>query len=273
MTIYDIIWHFVCNKPIIRYILRPAFKVGLFYGELLMTNVLSLSNLSYSVSGVEILKTLNLEIPSNSYFAIAGVNGAGKSTLIKLILDLIRPTGSSDINIFGQQNQITGCRDRLAYLPEKFDVKKTVSGWQYLQFVTSIYKMTLDNRKACSLAEKLDFPVDRLKSKIGSYSKGMVQKLGLISCFILERDLLILDEPLNGLDPRARFHFKSLLQEEKQKGRTMLYSTHMLADAEEICDQFGILHQGELKFIGTPASCMQSFQADTLEQAYMRCIS
>lgn len=273
MTIYDIIWHFVCNKPIIRYILRPAFKVGLFYGELLMTNVLSLSNLSYSVSGVEILKTLNLEIPSNSYFAIAGVNGAGKSTLIKLILDLIRPTGSSDIKIFGQQNQITGCRDRLAYLPEKFDVKKTVSGWQYLQFVTSIYKMTLDNRKACSLAEKLDFPVDRLKSKIGSYSKGMVQKLGLISCFILERDLLILDEPLSGLDPRARFHFKSLLQEEKQKGQTMLYSTHMLADAEEICDQFGILHQGELKFIGTPASCMQSFQADTLEQAYMRCIS
>jgi len=238
-----------------------------------MKNAVSLANLSYSISGVDILRTLNFDIAVNSYFAIAGVNGAGKSTLIKLILDLMRPTGGSEIKIFGQQNRNTGCRERLAYLPEKFDVKKTVSGWQYLQFVTSIYKMVLDKNTACSLAEKLDFPVDRLKSKIGSYSKGMVQKLGLISCFILDRELLILDEPLSGLDPRARFHFKNLLLEEKQKGRTMLYSTHMLADAEEICDQFGILHQGEIKYIGTPAGCMQSYQTDTLEQAYMQCIS
>ena len=238
-----------------------------------MNNAISLSNLSYSVSGFDILKSLTLEIPAHSYFAIAGVNGAGKSTLIKLILDLIRPTSDTEIQIFGRQNRITGCRDQLAYLPEKFDVKKTVSGWQYLDFVASIYKMTLDKNKARSLAEKLDFPVDRLKSKIGGYSKGMVQKLGLISCFVLDRELLILDEPLSGLDPRARFHFKSLLLEEKQKGRTILYSTHMLADAEEICDQFGILHNGEMKFIGTPATCMQNFQADTLEQAYMQCIS
>ena len=238
-----------------------------------MNNAISLGNLSYSVSGFDILKSLTLEIPAHSYFAIAGVNGAGKSTLIKLILDLIRPTSDTEIQIFGRQNRITGCRDQLAYLPEKFDVKKTVSGWQYLDFVASIYKMTLDKNKARSLAEKLDFPVDRLKSKIGGYSKGMVQKLGLISCFVLDRELLILDEPLSGLDPRARFHFKSLLLEEKQKGRTILYSTHMLADAEEICDQFGILHNGEMKFIGTPATCMQNFQADTLEQAYMQCIS
>ena len=148
-----------------------------------------------------------------------------------------------------------------------------MSGWQYLQFVASIYKMRLDRNITRRLAEKLDFPKDRLNSKIGSYSKGMVQKLGLISCFILERDLLILDEPLSGLDPKARYHFKRLLQEEKQKGRTMLYSTHMLADAEEICDQFGILHDGEMKFIGTPAHCMEIYQSSSLEEAYMRCIS
>lgn len=238
-----------------------------------MPNALSLSNLSYSVSGLDILKTLNIEIPANSYYAIAGVNGAGKSTLIKLILDLIRADGNSEIKIFGLQNRDTGCRDQLAYLPEKFDVKRTVSGWQYLNFVSSIYKISLNKNSAIEFAEKLDFPSARLSSKIGSYSKGMVQKLGLISCFILDRKLLILDEPLSGLDPSARFHFKNLLLEEKLKGRTMLYSTHMLADAEEICDQFGILHQGEMKYIGTPADCMRSYQADTLEQAYMQCIS
>jgi len=238
-----------------------------------MNNALSLSGLSYSVSGTDILTALNLQIPEASYFAIAGVNGAGKSTLIKLILDLIRPSSVGELKIFGQPNRETGCRDQLAYLPEKFDVKRSVSGWQYLDFVASIYGISHDRKQTSELAERLDIEPGRLKSKIGSYSKGMVQKLGLVSCFMLDRKLLILDEPLSGLDPRARFHFKNLLREVKPKGMTILYSTHLLADAEENCDQFGILHQGEMKFIGTPDECRKSFQADSLEQAYMRCIS
>ncbi len=238
-----------------------------------MSQAISLSNLSYSISGNDILRTLNLEIPVQSYFAIAGINGAGKSTLIRLVLDLIRPSAGSEIKIFGQLNRVTGARNQLVYLPEKFDVKKGVSGWQYLDFVSSIYASSLDRKRARELAEKLDFPVDRLATKIGGYSKGMVQKLGLISCFMLDRNLLILDEPLSGLDPRARYHFKNLLLEERHKQQTILYSTHLLADAEEICDQFGILHEGEMKFIGTPAHCLQSFQAETLEQAYMNCIT
>jgi len=239
----------------------------------LMTNALSISDLSYSVSGVDILNALNLQIPEASYFAIAGVNGAGKSTLIKLILDLIRPSSVGELKIFGQPNRQTGCRDQLAYLPEKFDVKRSVSGWQYLDFVASIYGVSHDRKQTSELAARLDIEPKWLESKIGSYSKGMVQKLGLVSCFMLDRKLLILDEPLSGLDPRARYHFKQLLQAVKSQGMTILYSTHLLADAEENCDQFGILHQGEMKFIGTPDECMRSYQADSLEQAYMRCIS
>ena len=83
-----------------------------------MDSILSISNLSYSVSGIDILKALNLKITEQSYFAIAGVNGAGKSTLIKLILDLIRPGVGSEIKIFGRNNRITGCRDAIAYLPK-----------------------------------------------------------------------------------------------------------------------------------------------------------
>jgi len=238
-----------------------------------MVNVLSLSNLSYSISGMEILKSLSLEIPSNTYFAIAGVNGAGKSTLIKLILDLIRPSTVDELKIFGLKNRDKHCRDQLAYLPEKFDVKKTVDGWQYLNFVNSIYGHSPGKERICELAERLDLEPDRLKSRIGSYSKGMIQKLGLVSCFMLDRKLLILDEPLSGLDPKARYHFKELLQQLKPQGKTILYSTHQLADAEDICDQFGILHDGGMRYIGTPADCMRSFQADSMEQAYMRCIS
>ena len=226
-----------------------------------MLNALSLSNLSYSISGVDILKHLSLDVNASQYFAIAGVNGAGKSTLIKLILDLIRPSNDGTISIYGQSNQDRHCREKLIYLPEKFDVKQSVTGWQYLEFISSIYRCDLDRGVIADLAEKLDFPRQRLDSKIASYSKGMVQKLGLISCFMLDRELLILDEPLSGLDPRARYHFKKLLLEEKPKGRTILYSTHMLADAEEICDQFGILHDGEMKFLGHTAILYGDFRS------------
>ncbi len=237
-----------------------------------MVNALSISNLSYSVSNKQILKSLNLQIPEGSYFAIAGVNGAGKSTLIRLILDLIRPSQVGALEIFGQHNQGKSCRDQLAYLPEKFNVRNSTSGWQYLQFIASIYKMRLEKNVVCDLAEKLDFSTGQLGSRIGSYSKGMVQKLGLISCFILDRRLLVLDEPLSGLDPKARYYFKRLMQEEKSRGKTILYSTHMLADAEEISDQFGILHQGKMKFIGTPEECRSTYGGETLEQAYINCI-
>ena len=234
---------------------------------------LSFKNLSYQVSGRKILENLNLSVPAGSYFAIAGINGAGKSTMIKLALDLIRPDAGSQVSIFNRMNQDPRCRNLLAFLPEKFDTKKNVTAWQYLKFVASTYEIVLDKQRVQVLGEKLDFPAGRFESKVASYSKGMVQKLGLISCFMLDRDLLILDEPLSGLDPSARYHFKQLLRDEKAKGRTIFYSTHMLADAEEVCDQFGILHDGEMKFVGTPVECMERYQADTLELAYMNCIS
>ena len=234
---------------------------------------LSFTNLPYRVSGRTILENLNLSVPVGSYFAIVDINGAGKSTLIKLALDLIRPNQGSQISIFNNINREPRCRESLAFLPEKFDTKKDASARQYLQFVASTYDIPLDKKRVMLFAQKLDFAADRFESKVASYSKGMVQKLGLISCFMLDRDLLILDEPLSGLDPSARYNFKQLLRDEKPKNRTIFYSTHLLADAEDICDQFGILHNGEMKFVGTPGECMEKYQANTLELAYMNCIS
>ncbi len=238
-----------------------------------MKHALDVSNVSYSVSGLQILTRLDLAVDECRYYAIAGVNGAGKSTLIKLILDLIRPAPGGDIRVFGVDNQNRNCRDQLVYLPEKFDVKKNITGRQYLEFIAAVYRQKPGPDKIAQLAERLDFPPDRLDSRVGGYSKGMVQKLGLVSCFMLDRRLLILDEPLSGLDPRARYRFKQLMREERSAERTVLYSTHMLADAEDLCDQFGILHDGEMKYQGTPADCIHHYQADSLEQAYMNCIS
>ena len=237
-----------------------------------MDQALTISNVSYAVAGLKILKALDLDVDASQYYAIAGINGAGKSTLIRLVLDLIRPQPGGKIKIFGVDNRDRRCRNQLAYLPEKFDVKKAVTGRQYLDFIAGIYRQNPGRNELERLAERLDFPGERLDSRVGGYSKGMVQKLGLMSCFMLKRSLIILDEPLSGLDPRARYHFKELMREEKSADRTVLYSTHLLADAEDLCDRFGILHDGEMKYQGTPADCLQHYQASSLEQAYMNCI-
>ncbi len=238
-----------------------------------MSQALNISNINYSVAGIDILKALDLAVDEQRYYAIAGVNGAGKSTLIKLILDLIRPAPGGSIRIFDADNRDRGCRDQLAYLPEKFDVKRNITGRQYLDFIAAVYHQKPGRERIADLAERLDFPPDRLGSRVGTYSKGMVQKLGLVSCFMLDRRLIILDEPLSGLDPRARYRFKQLMRDERSAARTVLYSTHMLADAEDLCDQFGILHDGEMRYQGTPAGCIEHYRADSLEQAYMNCIS
>ena len=237
-----------------------------------MSQALTLSGISYSVAGLDILRQLSLDVAAQQYYAIAGVNGAGKSTLIKLVLDLIRPQPGGKIRVFDLDNSDPQCREKLAYLPEKFDVKKNISGRQYLDFISAVYHQKPDSRSIADLAERLDFPLDRLDSRVGGYSKGMVQKLGLLSCFMLERPLIILDEPLSGLDPRARYHFKELMQSLKTREHTVLYSTHLLADAEDLCDRFGILHDGEMRYQGTPQECMQLYQADSLEKAYIKCI-
>ncbi len=234
--------------------------------------VLQIDAVSCRLGGQPVLRELSLQIESDQYYALAGENGAGKSTLIKVVLDLIRLIDSGRVQINGIDRRQRQARDVLAYLPEKFDLRREVTGWQYLCFVFGAYRQSLNRARVLELCEQLALDAARLDHKAGEYSKGMKQKLGLISCFMLDKPLLILDEPLSGLDPKARFLFKQLLQQERSAQRSVFYSTHMLADAEEICDQFGILHQGRIVFDGSPSHCLEQYQAPTLEQAYMKCI-
>lgn len=235
--------------------------------------MLNIEGLTYQIQAVSVLKDLSLSVEAGKYYALAGENGAGKSTLIKIILDLIRNIENGQITIGGLDNKDLSAREQLSYLPEKFNIKKEVTGRQYLRFVYGIYQQIFDDNKIEALCKQLSLDSARLNDKTNSYSKGMKQKLGLISCFMLDNPLIILDEPLSGLDPKARFQFKQLLEFERSNNRTIFYSTHMLADAEEICDQFGILHQGNIVFNGTPQECLQQFNETSLEKAYMKCIS
>ncbi len=235
--------------------------------------MLEVKNLHYQIDKNSVLRGLNLSIQPGCFYALAGANGAGKSTLIKITLDLIRNIQQGEITIGGFDHKLMPARELLAYLPENFDIKKDVTGWQFVKFVYGAYSQPLNQSKIEQLCEQLGLDYSCLGNKTNSYSKGMKQKLGLITCFMLDKPLIILDEPLSGLDPKARYHFKELLRSERENNRTIFYSTHMLADAEEICDQFGILHDGKIVFDGSPDACLKQYKAQTLEQAYMNCIS
>jgi ABC-2 type transport system ATP-binding protein len=235
--------------------------------------MIKINNLYFSYKKNPALNNLSLRVENNHYFALAGLNGAGKTTLIRLIVDLIRSPNRSDILINDISSWRVESRKNLIYLPEKFKLNSNITAMDYFNLISGVYQQDLDRNKVESLCEALSFPSQFLHQKSSSYSKGMLQKIGLIGCLVQEIPFLLLDEPLSGLDPKARRQVKQILLDEKVvSGRTLFYSTHMLSDVDEFCDSFGILHNGALKFIGTPQQCKEQYNSSTLEQAYMACI-
>ncbi len=130
-----------------------------------------------------------------------------------------------------------------------------------------------DPRAVDDILTRLAFDVSALKRKVRTYSKGMSQKLGLTGCLLADKPLMIVDEPMSGLDPIARANFKALLIEQKQQGKTLFFSTHLLNDLESICDRIAILVSGKLRFFGTIEASHEKFEVDSLEAAYRKCFA
>jgi ABC-type multidrug transport system ATPase subunit len=118
----------------------------------------------------------------------------------------------------------------------------------------------------------LDLDVAALDKPVRAYSKGMTQKLGLAACFLSQRDLYVLDEPMSGLDPKARARAKDLLLKLKSEGRTLLFTSHSLADAEEVCDRITVLHGGKMAYAGAPRGLCERYGEPSLERAFLKCI-
>ena len=135
------------------------------------------------------------------------------------------------------------------------------------------FKKPYDHKKALSLAKALDLDKNALDHKVTKYSKGMGQKLGLISVFLSEAPLLILDEPMSGLDPHVRIRLKDLLKEYAANGNTVFFSSHILSDIDEICDRVGVIHKGSMSFLGTAKQFKSKYKADSLERAFLKVIS
>lgn len=218
-----------------------------------------------------VLEDIAFSLRQGEIFGLIGLNGAGKTTLIKIILDLVR-ADQGDVTIFDTHALDIKARKRLSYLPEKFQPSRYLKGLEYLSLALSYYGKKLSIDAARQGAVDLDLDPGVLEARVGSYSKGMGQKLGLLGAFMIDASLFILDEPMSGLDPSARIKLKNMLMKTKQQGRTIFFSSHILSDIDEICDRIGVIHEGRLFFIGTPQEFKKRYGDHSLEKAFLRSI-
>ena len=218
-----------------------------------------------------VLAGVDLSIAEGEYFGLVGVNGAGKTTLIKCLLDFTR-ADSGSIEIYSSKSTIDSARERLAYLPEKFLAPYYLKGREFLEYMARLYKTPFDLEKYRETAKMLDLDISSLNKEARKFSKGMSQKLGLAACLMSGRDLFVMDEPMSGLDPRARAYLKRHLLALKQQGKTLFFSTHLLTDVEALCDKVAILHEGQVRFVGSPVECCRYYDTDDFEQAYLKCV-
>ncbi len=234
-------------------------------------SAIKVEKLCKSFSGTQVLNEIDLTVAKGEFKGLIGVNGAGKTTLIKCLLDFCEVT-SGNIEIFGTTHTKKEARKRLVFLPERFVPPYYLTGKDFLVYMAELHGVEYNNKKVTDLFKILDLESSALLKPVRDFSKGMAQKLGLAACLMSEKDLLVLDEPMSGLDPKARAYLKQHLIELKQAGKTLFFSTHMLADIEVLCDRVAILHDGRIRFAGTIEECTDKFKADNLEQAYLACV-
>lgn len=219
-----------------------------------------------------VLDDVSLSLVPGEIFGLIGLNGVGKTTLIKILLDLCRPDDGSAL-LYGESSAKASARRKISYLPERFAPSRYLRGEEYLSLSLSYFGKHYVAEKAVEEAIALDLAPEALQRKVGSYSKGMGQKLGLMGAFLVDAPFLILDEPMSGLDPRARIKLKERLLAEKAKGKTIFFSSHILSDIDEICDRIGVINAAKIIFTGLPADFKKQHPADSLEKSFLRSIA
>jgi ABC-2 type transport system ATP-binding protein len=204
------------------------------------------------------VRDVSLALQRGEVFGLLGPNGAGKTTTIKLILGLARPTSGS-IRIDGRDPRDPQSRRRLGYLPENPCFYDHLTALEYLELTGDLFGLpgAVARRRAQALLDRLGL-APHARKPLRKYSKGMTQRLGLAQALLNEPSLLVLDEPMSGLDPIGRAEVRQLLRDERARGTTILMSSHVLAETESICDRVGILNGGRLLDVGPVPALLAS---------------
>ncbi len=215
---------------------------------------------------------LDLQIPAGELFAFLGPNGAGKTTSVKMMVGLLQPTqGRIEICGYDVVRNSREANLRTGYVPDEPYLYDKLTGREFLQFMAEIYGL-----ESADAAQGIDKQIDQfslsdfIDQMAESYSHGMKQRLVFASALLHRPNVLIVDEPMVGLDPRSMRLVKDILREETRNGATVFMSTHTLAVAEEIADRIGVITNGHLLFLGTVAELRTKMSSDeSLEQLFL----
>ncbi|MGL4773529.1 MAG: ABC transporter ATP-binding protein [Clostridium sp.] len=233
-------------------------------------NMVNIENLRMSYGDKEVLKGINLKIQKGNIIGYIGPNGAGKSTTVKIMLGLI--TGySGKVEIFGEDISKSGeeYKRKIGYVPEIADVYESLTGREYLTFVGQLYGMDLEeaDKKGLALMEVLGI-ANSYDARISSYSKGMKQKILIISSLIHDPELLFFDEPLSGLDANSVMVIKELLALLAKKGKTIFYSSHIMEIVEKVSDRIILINNGEIIADGSFEELKNTTKDESLETIF-----
>ena len=233
--------------------------------------MLKIENLTKNYGDKKAIDGLSLQIAAGEIYGFIGHNGAGKTTTLKACCGILK-FDEGEIFVDGEsiRENPLACKQKIAYIPDNPDLSNFMKGIQYLQFVADVFGVSAEDRKTriARYADALEL-TDDLAQPIGAYSHGMKQKLALISAFLHEPKLIILDEPFVGLDPKAAHTLKTLMREHCDRGGAIFFSTHVLEVAEKLCDKIAIIKGGKLIKEGT----MDEVKGDsTLENVFLELV-
>lgn len=237
--------------------------------------MIQIKNISKKYAGNKVfsVENLSLEIKKGEVFGFLGPNGAGKTTTIKMILGFLNPT-QGEVFIDGEKPTSVSAKRKVGFLPEHANLYRYLTGREFLRFCGEIFnieKKILEERIEDILLTKLKLPLDAIDRPIHGYSKGMQQRIGIAQAIIHDPQVVFLDEPMSGLDPIGRRTVKDLILHLKEEGKTVFFNSHILNDAEILCDRVAIIKQGRKIKEGTIKEVTQDGKF-SLEDVFIQAI-
>ncbi|WP_338231806.1 ABC transporter ATP-binding protein [Companilactobacillus muriivasis] len=234
--------------------------------------MIDINDLSKSYGNKKALQHLTLQIKPGEIFGFLGHNGAGKSTTIKNLVSIIQPTsGSIKVDGLELSEHRQEIKQKIAYVPDTPDIFLQLTATEYWDLLAAAYDLSEDEVK--SRRQKLVNLFNmglHVDETMASFSHGMRQKTVLIGALLSDPDIWILDEPMQGLDPQAAYDLKQLMQAHAKKGKTVIFSTHNLDTAQQLCNELAILKTGELIYNGSVKNLLAQHENESLEEIYLQ---